>query len=67
MEETLWIFNSVWHSLSRDSFSAKFFMILIAGYVLLFLTLFELLYTGYLLVIPSCIAMGLAMCRLGCD
>ena len=65
MEETLWIFNSVWHSLSRDSYSAKFFMILIAGYVLLFLTLFELLYTGYLLVILSCIAMGLAMCRLG--
>ena len=24
MEETLWTFNSVWHSLSPDSFSAKF-------------------------------------------
>ena len=40
-------------------------MILIAGYILLFLTLFELLYSCYLLVIPSCIAMGLAMCWLG--
>ena len=24
MEETLWILNSVWHSLSRHNFSTKF-------------------------------------------